>query len=305
MIDPILFTLDLGFTQLTIRWYGIIVVLGVLVGTWYAAWYFRRKGEDPNLVWDALIWLLISGIIGARIWYVVADIIGGGTRYIENPATILYINQGGLNILGGLVVAVLVAWYYCKRNRVDFWLMADAFGPGYLIGQAIGRLGNFINQELYGPPTTLPWGIAIEADHRLAPWNDLTQFPLETTRFHPTFAYEMIWNLIFAGILIYLIVNRGDRFRTGVIAACSLIAAGVGRAWLELFFRPDQPHFFNLPVTTSFIISVIFALVGLFVLLVKLGKLQVPFMQPGSTEFARRPVRRPPVPRKTRREKVQ
>jgi phosphatidylglycerol:prolipoprotein diacylglycerol transferase len=157
---------------------------------------------------------------------------------------------------------------------------------------------------LYGPPTTLPWGISIEAEHRLAPWNDLAKFPVETTRFHPTFAYEMIWNLIMAGLLIYLITRKGDQLRTGVIAALSLIAAGIGRAWIELFFRPDQPHFFNLPVSTSFLLSVIFALVGLFILLVKTEKISVSFMQPGSTGYLKRPVRRPPVPRKTRREKI-
>ena len=119
VIDPILFTINLGFIQLPIRWYGIIVVAGVLVATTYAAWYFKRKGEDPNLMWDALIWFLIAGIIGARLWYVINDIIGGGTRYLDNPLSILYINQGGLNILGGLLVGILVGWYYCPQWKMS------------------------------------------------------------------------------------------------------------------------------------------------------------------------------------------
>lgn len=304
VIDPILFSIDLGFTTLTVRWYGILIVAGVLAAAFYASWYVKRKGEDPEIVWDMLIWVLISGIMGARIWYVVADIIGGNTRYLDDPMRILFINEGGLNILGGVMVGAAVGWYYCKRNNIDFWLMADAVGPGYLIGQAIGRWGNFINQELYGPPTTLPWGIPIAAEHRIPPWNDLTQYPVETTFFHPTFAYEMIWNLVFAGVLIYLIVRYSNNLRSGVVAGLTLIMAGVGRAWIESYFRPDQPRFFNTDVSTSMVISIIFALLGLFIVLVKMGKISVPFMEAGSTEYEKKPVRRPPASRKTRRQKM-
>jgi phosphatidylglycerol---prolipoprotein diacylglyceryl transferase len=292
MIDPILYTIRLGSIEIPIRWYGLLIVAGALVATWYAAWYIKRKGQDPEIAWDALIWLLISGIIGARIWYVIADIIGGGDRYLNDPAQILFINQGGLNILGGVVLAGVVAWYYAKRRHIDFWLLADAIGPGALIGQAIGRLGNYINQELYGPPTTLPWGISIEAVHRIPPWNDLALFPVETTRFHPTFAYEMIWNLLIAGLLIWLVLKKDHSLRTGVIASLALVGAGVGRTWIELF-RPDQPSFFGAPISTSMVVSIIFALIGVVLLLAKLGKIEVPFIRPGSTTYVSQPLRRP------------
>ena len=303
-IDPILFEFDIGFTVLTVRWYGLLIVLGALAAAIYASWYVKRKGEDPNLIWDALIWILIAGIIGARLWYVVADIIGGNSRYLDDPISILLINQGGLNILGAVMLAILAGWYFAKRNRMDFWLLADAIGPGYLIGQAIGRLGNFINQELYGPPTALPWGIPIQAHQRIPPWNDLTQYPVESTVFHPTFAYEMVWNLVFAGLLIYLVIKRGDSLATGVIAGGSLIATGIGRALLEANFRPDQPQFFGLGISTSMVLSILFALIGLFIILVKLGKISVPFMEAGSTGYSKRITRRPPTPRKVRRNKA-
>lgn len=298
MIDPILYTIRLGSVEIPIRWYGLLIVTGALVATWYAAWYIKRKGQDPEIAWDALIWLLISGIIGARIWYVINDIIGGGDRYLNDPAQIIFINQGGLNILGGAVLAAVVAWYYAKRRQIDFWLLADAIGPGVLIGQAIGRLGNYINQELYGQPTSMPWGISIEAAHRIPPWTDLAQFPVETTRFHPTFAYEMIWNLIVAGLLIWLVVKKEPWLRAGVIASLALIGAGVGRSWIELF-RPDQPRFFGTPISTSMVVSIIFALIGVVLLLAKLGKMEVPFIKPGAPTYVSRPVRRPPrrVPR--------
>lgn len=291
MIDPILYTIKLGAIQIPIRWYGLLIVAGAMAGAWYAAWYVKRKDEDPDMVWDAMIWLLISGILGARLWYVIADMIGGNTRYLDAPGQIFRVWEGGLNILGGIVVAAVVGWYYTKRNNIDFWLLADAVGPGLLIGQAVGRWGNFINQELYGPPTTLPWGISIDAAHRIAPWHDLTQFPLDVTRFHPTFAYEMIWNLIFAAILAWVVIKIGSKLNPGVIFGSWLIIAGVGRVWIELF-RPDQPRFFGTPVSTSTIVSAIFALIGVFIVMVKLGKINVPFMS--ATSAAKKgSVRRP------------
>jgi phosphatidylglycerol:prolipoprotein diacylglycerol transferase len=291
-IDPIIYTIRLGSFDIPIRWYGLLIVAGAVAAAYYAAWYVKRRGHDSEVVWDAMVWMLISGIIGARIGYVAADIMGGNSRYLDDPVQILLINQGGLNILWGVIIGAAVMYYYTKRRNFDFWLLADAAGPGLLIGQAIGRLGNYINQELYGPPTNLPWGIPIDAAHRLSQWADLTQFPVETTRFHPTFAYEAIWNLVLAGLIVLLIIKKGDKIPSGVIAGLWLIAAGVGRAWIELF-RPDQPRFFNTPASTSMIISIGFALIGIFIVLVKLGKLQVGFMKPGTLDYAQKPVRRP------------
>jgi phosphatidylglycerol:prolipoprotein diacylglycerol transferase len=304
MIDPVAFNINLGFAVWPVYWYGILIVAATLTAAFYAQWYVKRRGFDPNIVWDSLIWILLSGLIGARLWYVLADIIGGNPRYLEDPLSILYINQGGINILGGVIVGGIVGWYYAKRNQVDPWLLADAVGPGILIGQAIGRLGNYINQELYGPPTTLPWGLQIAAQNRIPPWTDLTQYPVETTLFHPTFAYQMIWNLVFAGIFIFLIVRKQEALKTGVIAGATLLVAGTGRAILESYFRPDQPSFFGTPVSTSFIVAVLFVLFGLFILLVRMGKISVPFMDPGSDDYARKSTRRAPAPAGSRRKKA-
>ena len=304
MLDPILFNINLGSVVIPIRWYGLLVVAGTLAAAFYASWYVKRRGYDSSIVWDGLIWILVSGIIGARIWYVIADIIGGNSRYLDDPLSILFINQGGINILGGVMVGGVVGWYYARRNQIDPWLLADAVGPGLLIGQAIGRLGNYINQELYGPPTTLPWGISIAASNRIPPWHDIIQYPVETTFFHPSFAYQMIWNLFFAAVFIYLIITRGASLKTGVIAGMTLLVAGTGRSLLEIYFRPDQPRFFGTGVSTSLVVAVIFALFGLFIVLVRTGKLKVSFMGPGSTEYAKRPVRRPPAPSGPRRKKT-
>ena len=184
-IDPIIYTIRLGAIQIPIRWYGLLIVAGAIAAAYYAAWYVKRRGQDSEVVWDAMVWMLISGIIGARVGYVAADIIGGNTRYLDDPVQILLINQGGLNILWGVIIGAAVMYYYTKRKDFDYWLLADAAGPGLLIGQAIGRLGNFINQELYGPPTTLPWGIPIDAAHRLPQWADLTLFRWRQPAFTP------------------------------------------------------------------------------------------------------------------------
>ena len=291
-IDPIIYTIELGSIHLPIRWYGLLIVSGAIAAAYYAAWYVKQRGQNPDIIWDSMVWLLISGILGARIWYVVADIIGGETRYLDDPWSIIRINEGGLNILGGVMVGVVVLWYYCKRYEVDFWLLADGIGPGLLLGQAIGRFGNFINQELYGPPTDLPWGIPIDGAHRLPQWRDLAEFPIETTRFHPTFAYEAIWNILALVLIVYFVIKQGDRIKSGTVAGLWFIAAGIGRTWIELF-RPDQPRFFDTAVSTSTVLSVIFALVGLFIILVKTGKISVPFMKPGTDSYEQKSVRRP------------
>ncbi len=285
MINPILYTIHLGSIQIPIRWYGLLIVTGAVAASFYAAWYIKRRGYNPDIVWDSLIWLLVSGILGARIWYVVNDMLGGSTRYLQNPAEIPQIWLGGLNILGGVVVAALVGWWYTKKYHIDFWLLADAAGPALLLGQAIGRWGNFINQELYGPPTTLPWGIPIDAAHRIAPWTDLTAFPEATTRFHPTFAYQMIWNLFWWGVMVYLIIRLGKKLKPGYLAGMWLVVAGVGRTWVE-FFRPDQPRFLNTPVHTSMLIAIGFALVGVFILLARSGKISVKFIPPAPDDYA-------------------
>jgi phosphatidylglycerol:prolipoprotein diacylglycerol transferase len=164
--------------------------------------------------------------------------------------------------------------------------------PGLLLGQAIGRFGNFINQELYGPPTTLPWGIPIDASHRLPPWDDIAQFPVETTRFHPTFAYEALWNVILFAVLVFMVQRYGNRIRSGTMTGLWFIIAGIGRTWIE-FFRPDQPRFFGTPVSTSTVVSIIFALVGIFIVLVKNEKINVGFMKPGTTGYTQKSSRRP------------
>lgn len=276
MIDPVLFTINLGFTVLQIRWYGLLAVSGILTAITLGRWVVKQRGRHPDLVSDAFIFILLAGILGARLWYVFADIIGGDSIYVADPTKIWKIWEGGLNILGGIIFGVVTGLIYARRKKVEFFLLSDAFCPGYLMGQAIGRIGNYINQELYGPPTTLPWGIKIMEQHRIGPWRDMTAFPEATTLFHPSFAYQMIWNIAFALLLIYIIRKTRKKMAYGVISGLTLIIIGIGRAVLESGLRPDQPKFFGLPITTSMLLSIVFALIGLFIVLLKLEIIKKP-----------------------------
>ncbi len=236
-VDPLLirFTENWG-----IHWYGLLIVTGVLLGATYAAQRARRCGDDPGHVWNALTLAIILGIVGARLYHVFSDPRGGmvGWEYYrEHPVEILYIWQGGLGIYGavagGLLGVVLYAWGAGLRPLK--WL--DYGAPGLALGQAVGRWGNFINQELYGPPTDLPWGLKIDAAHRIAPYHDLESYPPDTL-FHPTFLYESLWCLLLFVGLALVAAKLDDRLKEGDVLLGYLIGYPLGRFFVE-YLRPD------------------------------------------------------------------
>ena len=276
MIDPVIFTIG----NLSVHWYGVIIAIAVMVGTFLAEREIKKRGGNSDFIWDLILWVVFPGIIGARAWYVVNDLAGGSTYFSEDPVRIFKVWEGGLHIYGAVLFGILTAWWYANRRKFDFWMLLDSLAPVLLISQALGRVANFINQELYGPPTDLPWGVSIAAEHRIAPWNDLAQFPVETTRFHPTFFYESIWNLLAAFLILWLVKKYGPKFKPGAAFYSWLLLEGVGRFWLE-FFRPDQPRIPGTELSYSRLIALIMALVGAFLLLVRFEKIKLPFMRPG------------------------
>lgn len=261
-MNPIAFRIPLPFldTSLDFTWYGISIVVGVLSATLYASYAARRKGEDPNAIWDMFVYVLLSGVVGARIWYIVTATLGGSRYYLDNPLQMLNIRAGGTNIFGAILFGILAVVIFCRVKGINPWVHLDFIGPGVLLGQGLSRWGNYINQELYGPPTTLPWGISIDAAHRLPPWNDLSRFPL-STRFHPTFLYETIFNLLAFALLMFLL-RRYDRWwRTGTVFGAYLVLHGIGRFIIE-FFRPDQPLIAGTDISYSRLLAVLFVLTG-------------------------------------------
>ncbi|MBI2333170.1 MAG: prolipoprotein diacylglyceryl transferase, partial [Chloroflexi bacterium] len=266
MIDPILFSFKLFNWQVTLTWYGLIVMSGVLIGAWFAEREVRRRGENGEVLIDAMVWAVIAGIVGARLWYVMNALIGGNQSYIEDPMSIIRPPIAGLHFFGGLLFGAIALIIYLRKNGYDAWLFMDSVAPVALLGQAVGRLGNFINQELYGPPTTLPWGISIPADHRLLQYADLSQYPVETTRFHPTFAYEMILNIL-AFLLIWWYSRRDEEEpKPGTLFSLWLIFAGFIRTFIE-FFRPDQPRLGDTFITTSMLVAFLMGVAGVVMLL--------------------------------------
>ena len=284
MIDPVIFTIRLFGLEFPLRWYGVIVMVGIVVGALIVERELKRRGENGDRIWDVLIWVLPIGILGARLWYVLNATLGGNTYYAENPIQILNIPQGGLHIFGGFLFGAAALLVYLRRNKLDPWLFLDSAGPAVLIGQGIGRIANFINQELYGPPTTLPWGIQIQAEHRLPQYHDLNLFPVETTRFHPTFAYEMLWNFAAAGLLLWLARRHKEDLKPGALFAGWLLLAGFGRVMIE-FFRPDQPKIPGLGISYSSIVAALMAITGAVMLMARYKAINLQFAEDWEEEY--------------------
>lgn len=273
MIDPVIFSFKLFNWEIVLRWYGVLVMLGAVAGALWAEKEIKRRGENGEVIWDAMVWVLPAGIIGARLWYVMNNILGGSTYYTDNPMKILNIPEGGLHFFGGLLFGVIALSIFLQKSGKDMWLFLDALAPATLLGQAIARPANFINQELYGPPTQLPWGISIEAGHRLAQFSDMSRFPVETTRFHPVFAYEMILNFLIVLFLFWLSRRYEEQLKPGALFSAWLVFAGLSRTFIE-FFRPDQPRIGESFVSYTMLISFLMAVAGLVMLLIRYGKLQ-------------------------------
>ena len=248
--------MPLGFQvgPIFIRFYGIILMTGALAGAVLAARRVRQRDQDPELVWDGLIWVLIGGIIGARLWHIFtptpADIAVGITTqyYLTHPLAALNIRSGGLGIPGAVIGGMVALYFFCRKRHTSFAMWVDIAAPGLALGQAIGRWGNFINQELYGPPTDLPWGIYIEPQYRVPGFENFE-------RFHPLFLYESLWNLMNMGVLLWLERKFKNRLKDGDLLFVYLIIYPVGRFLLE-FIRLNSAEIAGINANQSFMLIV-------------------------------------------------
>ncbi len=234
-----------------IYYYGIILMLGAVAAAFLAERETRRRGLDGELVWDALIYILIAGIIGARIWHILTpppSMVEQGITakyYLTHPLDALWIRKGGLGIPGAVIGGVLALYWFCRRRKLSFAVWTDIAAPALALGQAIGRWGNFTNQELYGAPTTLPWGIKISFQ---------TGYPPET-RFHPLFLYESLWNLANMFLLLWLGRRYADRLKPGDLFLIYLVTYPVGRFLLE-FLRLDAAQVFGININQTIMLLV-------------------------------------------------
>jgi phosphatidylglycerol---prolipoprotein diacylglyceryl transferase len=227
VIDPI--ALRLG--PLEIHWYGVIIATAVLVAGVVGTREARRRGEDPDQGWAMLLPVIVFAVIGARLYHVIHQ----WDYYSQHLDLIPQIWIGGLGIPGVIMGGALAVVLFTRRAGLSTARWFDIFAPALLLGQAIGRLGNFVNQELYGPPTDLPWGIPIDAQHRVGEWMNLTLYPEATTRFHPLFAYEAILNVIGMVVLLWVARRFAARLYDGDVFLLYLVWYGGVRTALENF----------------------------------------------------------------------
>lgn len=273
-IDPVAFTIPIG-DGFPIYWYGIIVTLGIALGAIWAGREIDRRKQNVDELYNGLILVIFTGYLFARLTYVLLDVFAGRGSLYSSVGDVFNIRAGGVNILGGFIGAALVGIAYARWRRLKVWHYADVAGPAILIAQGIGRWGNFINQELYGPPTNSSWGILIDLRYRLPQYADFVAYPADT-RFHPTFFYESMWLIVGFVLLVWLNGRYRQQWRPGTLMGAFLIWWGSGRAWIE-FFRPDQPTIGQSPITYSMVTAVLLALTGVLLLLWRYEKISLPF----------------------------
>ncbi len=214
-----------GFTVggFTIHFYAFCVLAGILVAAWLARRRFTARGGDADR-FDSMIFIIVLvGIAGARLYHVITDYqlyFGPG----RDPLQAFNIRNGGLGIWGGVILGGLAAWLLCRRHKLDFGSFADVLAPALLFAQAIGRLGNWFNQELFGRPTDLPWGLYVDPRYRPPGYESYETF-------QPTFAYEMVWNT--AGGLLLLWAEKRFNLGRGKLFTCYVLWYTLGRFFIE------------------------------------------------------------------------
>ena len=214
---------DIG--PFTVRWYGLLIASAVLIGVSLSQYLARRRSVDPDLLGDLAIWLVVGAIPCARLYYVLFE----WENYAQQPQDIFAIWKGGIAIHGAILGGLLAALIFARLQRISFWQLADLVAPSLILGQAIGRWGNFFNSEAFGRPTDLPWKLLIPVDRRPPGY---TQFEY----FHPTFLYESLWNLgVFALLMVLFFwgLRHPGRLKVGTLFLVYLVAYSAGRFWIE------------------------------------------------------------------------
>ena len=237
-----------GFSigPLTIHAYALCILAGIVVGLWLTSARWAKRGAPEGSVWDIVVWAIPFGIIGGRLYHVFSSpdaYFGPGFDGTGDLSLIPQIQRGGLGIWGAVVLGVVGAWIGCRRSGVKLTAFLDAAAPGLLLAQAVGRWGNYFNQELFGSPTTLPWGLQIDADSANFP----AGVPADTL-FHPTFLYESLWNI--AGVLILLALDRRFNFRRSRLFWLYAMYYTLGRVWIEAMRIDDAEQISLFGITT-------------------------------------------------------
>ncbi len=261
--DPV-FLRVFGFP---IYWYGIAYAVGLAAVYWVILREARFRGLDESILGTGMIIVAIAALAGGRLYHVIDQ----WQLYKDHPITAIlpltvlpdgsfaFAGFTGLGVPGGIVTGTIAAWLYIRYKHQSFPQWADVVAPGLFVMQAIGRWGNFFNQELYGPPTTLPWGIKIDCAHRIEGYLCTQGFP-ESTHFHPLFLYESISGILGALFLIWLARRWSSKLISGDLLLIFFVWYGTTRFLLETF-RHDNWTFFGVP--TAQLVTLVFILGGL------------------------------------------
>ncbi|MEQ8973127.1 MAG: prolipoprotein diacylglyceryl transferase [Coleofasciculus sp. C1-SOL-03] len=210
---------------LTIRWYGLLIASAVLIGVSLSQYLAKRRNVDPNAIADLAIWLVIGAIPCARLYYVLFE----WEQYAQRPEDIIAIWKGGIAIHGAILGGLIATIIFARMQKLSVWLLADLVVPSLILGQAIGRWGNFFNSEAFGSPTNLPWKLYIPPQQRPPAY-------INYQYFHPTFLYESLWNVLIFVILITLFfrdLKRKPHLKVGTLALIYLVGYSAGRIWIE------------------------------------------------------------------------
>jgi prolipoprotein diacylglyceryl transferase len=226
----------IGVGPLQFRAYGLAIALGVLAAVAITQRRWAHKGGDPADIAAIATGSVIAGLVGARLYHVLTDY----KRFEDHWFDVVKVWQGGLGIPGGLVLGVLVGVYLARKRGMNIPKGLDSVAPALPVAQAIGRLGNWFNQELFGRPTTLAWGLKIDPLYRPAGYESFATY-------HPTFAYEALWNLALAGLLVAW-DNRRPNAQPGRLFACYVGGYGLGRLWVESLRIDEATHIFGVRV---------------------------------------------------------
>lgn len=209
--------------------YALCIILGGILAFWLGGKRWAARGGKSEQMYDVGLWAVVFGVIGARLYHVITvpdQYFGPNYDGTGDLSKIFAIWEGGIAIWGAIGGGALGVWFACRRYGLRMPAMADAIAPGILLAQAVGRWGNYFNQELFGEPTTLPWGLEVEADH----YNFPADLPADTL-FHPTFLYESIWNLV--GVAVLLLIDRRFKLRNGMMLWSYIVWYTLGRIPIE------------------------------------------------------------------------
>ncbi|MFF5020661.1 prolipoprotein diacylglyceryl transferase [Micrococcus luteus] len=271
--------------------YALCIILGIVLALWLAERRWRARGGPEDRVLDIALWAIPFGFVGGRLYHVFSSpdrYFGPGFDGTGDPIQILYVWNGGLGIWGAIALGAVGAWIACRRYGVRLSAFADVVAPGILLAQAVGRWGNWFNQELFGGPTTAPWGLRVDADHPNFP----AGLPADTL-FHPTFLYESLWNLL--GVAVLLLVDRRWRLRHGAMVWAYVAWYTAGRVWIEMLRIDDAEMVTLFGVTQRLNVwtSLLVLVVGVAMLVLVLVRHGAAAAGPGSDDDVWLPGRAP------------